>query len=100
MDGDDTELAASANVSDEAATATLDAASDDTALAPQGPVAETTILADEKATALANALAWSDTEAGPTEPVRYVAGRSAWRWAVVDAAPVLRFSRWSHSGLD
>jgi hypothetical protein len=87
MEDDDTELAASANVSDEAAAVARDAVAEDTAVAPQTPDDETTILANEKATQLADVLAWSEhTEAGPTEPAPYVDRRSAWRWVVVAVA--------------
>lgn len=86
---DDTELAATAAVSGEAAAVTRDAVAEHTALAPQTPDDETTILADETATELAKALAWSDTEAGPTEPAPYVERRAGWRWAIAVAAVAL-----------
>ncbi|MGH7043050.1 MAG: hypothetical protein ACREFY_13090, partial [Acetobacteraceae bacterium] len=89
MDGDDTELAASTNISDETAAVARDARTEDTTLAPESPGDETTILADETATGPAEALAWSDTEAGRTEPAPYVQRGAERRWAVVGAAVML-----------
>lgn len=89
MDGEDTELAASTNVGEETAAVARDARTEDTALAPKTPEADTTVLADEVRTELADALAWSDTEAGPTDPAPYAQRGAARRWVVVGAAVAL-----------
>jgi hypothetical protein len=89
MDGESTELAASANVGEETAAVVRDAGTEETAPAPKTPEAETTVLADEVRTELADALAWSDSEAGSTEPAQYVERRSGWRWAIVAVAVML-----------
>jgi serine/threonine protein kinase, bacterial len=80
MERDDTEVTTSANIGDEPAAVASDAESEDTALAPQMPEGETRFLAGEKATELADALAWSDEEAGPTEPRPFFGRRAHWRW--------------------
>jgi serine/threonine-protein kinase len=88
MESKDTELDASADVGVDAAAVAHEVEAEDTKLAPQTPDDETTILAGET-TELADARAWSDTEAGPTEPAPYVEGRRTSRWVFAALAVML-----------
>lgn len=95
MDGDKSDVTASANISGLPATSAHAAASDDTAPAPT-PADETTILADEKDTELVAPLAWADAE--PADPASDLIQRR--RWAVVVAVVVLSLAAVAAAGIE